>query len=313
MTNKILANKAFTQSKDGMRLLLNNECRVDAIVENYFNENELSELVQDCDAVISGAERWSKKVIASARKLKIIARFGVGYDNIDLGEANQRDIYVTNAPFSLSDSVAEHAIALMLCLIKRLHHMHYDVVAGEWKKQIGFELKGKTIGIIGLGKIGKKTVEKLSGFAVKAIGFDIAQDDKVADRLGLQYVRLSELLEKSDIVSIHCPLTESTKHLINAQSLASMKPTAYIINTSRGGIVDEQALIGALKDKKIAGAGLDVFEREPLLESELRDLDNVVLSPHVGSATVEARNAMGKEVAVSILQVFRGEVPDNQI
>ncbi|MDA2922003.1 D-glycerate dehydrogenase [Patescibacteria group bacterium AH-259-L07] len=260
------------------------------------------------------------------RKLKIIANYAVGFDNIDLKAARERNIMVTNTPINeLSESVAEHVIALMFSLAHRIVEVDAFTRAGKYKGWgpellLGTDIRGKKIGIIGLGRIGKALTRRLAqGFEVKIFYSDIKRDKKFEKQFGAQYVSKQYLLKNSDFVTLHVPLLTSTRHLIGAKELRLMKHTAYLINTSRGPVVDELALVKALSRKQIAGVGLDVFECEPLIDCnpndiyELRKLDNVILTPHTASATIETRQAMSMTAAKNIIAGLSGKTPPNLI
>ncbi len=251
---------------------------------------------------------------------KIFANYAVGYNNIDVTEATKRGITVTNTPGALTDAVAEHAVALIMSLALRVTEADKYLRAGKYKgwEPLGFfglDMKGKTVGILGAGRIGYRVGEILKkGFECNVIYYDVKKNDIFEKELGATFCATpEEVLEKSDIVSVHVPLLDSTKHLINEARLKMMKPTAFLINTSRGPVVDEVALVSALQNKVIAGAGLDVFENEPALAPGLADLDNVVITPHIASATKPAREGMAILAAQNIIDFLEGKVPANKV
>ncbi len=257
-----------------------------------------------------------KKVIHAARNLKIIANYAVGYDNIDMAEATKRGIIVTNTPGVLTETTAELAWALLFSVTRRI--VEADTFAREglfegWAPTLllGSDISGKTLGIIGTGRIGTAFAMKSRGFHMKILYVDTRKNALIEKRLGAKKVSLNTLIRKSDFISIHIPLTPKTHHLIGKRELVSMKPTAILINTARGPIIDEKALAHALKKRLIAGAGLDVFEREPTITRKLLTLTNVVLTPHIGSASVETRERMAIMAAKSIIDVYGKKVPAN--
>lgn len=252
---------------------------------------------------------------AAGPDLKIVANFAVGYNNIDLKAAYDRNITITNTPGALAEAVAEHTVALMLAVAKQIIQADKFVRSGKFHywQPMGFlapHLWGKTIGIVGLGRIGSFVAEIcFNGFKMKVLYNDIKRDERFEMGLKATYHELPTLLKRADIISLNVPLLPETHHLIGSKELNSMKKTAILINTARGPIIDEKALVKALQDKKIAGAGLDVFENEPDLEPGLDKLDNVVLTPHIASATIEARIDMATIVAKNVIAVLDGKGP----
>jgi glyoxylate reductase len=257
-----------------------------------------------------------KSIISIARKLRIIANFAVGYDNIDVAEATKRDIIVTNTPGVLTKTTAELAWALLLSATRRI--VEADTYTREglfdgWAPTLllGYDVTGKTLGIIGAGRIGTAVAMKSRGFDMSVLYTDKKRNAVMEQQLRAQKVSLRTLLKKSDFISIHVPLTSRTHHLIGKEELKAMKSTAILVNTSRGAIIDEKALAHALKKRLIAGAGLDVFEKEPAITRKLLTLTNVVLTPHIGSASVETRERMAAMAAQSIIDTAMGRVPEN--
>lgn len=262
-------------------------------------------------------------VFNAAPNVKIFANYAVGFDNINLEEAKKRGVMASNTPGVLSEAVAEHSIALMLAVGRRIAESDKFARAGKYKGWapmllLGSGFFGKTVGIIGLGRIGAKTAHIASqGFGAKVIYYDIRRNEDFEKEFPSGSIEfkpsIDEVLKDADFVSIHLPLTEQTRHIINKEKLALMKPTAYLVNTSRGPIVDENALIEALKNKTIKGAGLDVFENEPKISKGFFKMDNVVLTPHTASATEEARSKMAEVAAQNIIEALEGRVPPNLI
>ncbi|MBN9387276.1 MAG: D-glycerate dehydrogenase [Chloroflexi bacterium] len=255
------------------------------------------------------------EVLASCPNLKVISNMAVGYNNIDVAEATRRGILVTNTPGVLTDTTADLTWALLLAVARRIGEGERLVRAGEWHgwgplQLLGGEVNGKTLGIIGMGRIGQAVARRALGFNMKVIyhnrsGLDPALESELkATRVGLD-----ELIAKSDFVSLHAPYTKETHHLINAEKLARMQPTSYLINTARGPLVDEAALVAALKNNRIAGAALDVYEEEPVLYPGLRELDNAVLAPHLGSATHQTRGEMSRLAATNLVMALSGKRP----
>ena len=285
-----------------------------------FDRQKLLQSMRDKDGLISMiTDNVDEELLNAAARLKIIAHFGVGYNNIDVKAATSRGILVSNTPGVLTDATAELAFALILAVSRRL--VACDRITREGRFQywapmlfLGREVSGKTLGIIGLGKIGKAVALRAKGFAMRILYHNRNRIDISEEKaLNAEYVSLKTLLMESDFVSLHVPLTEHTKHLIGTDELSLMKPTAYLINTSRGPIVDEGALLNALREKKIDGAGLDVYEHEPALTPGLTELDNVILLPHVGSGTLETRMRMATMAAENLIAGLNGEVPPNLV
>jgi len=249
---------------------------------------------------------------AAGPQLKIVANYAVGYDNIDLPEAKKRGIIVTNTPDVLTESVAEHAIALMFALAHRIVESDQFMRDGKyagWAPMLflGNDMAGKTVGLVGLGRIGSTVAKRLKqGFDMKIMYFDVHRNEDLEKEYGLVYADLETVLRKADFVSIHVPLLPATRHLIGEAQLKMMKKGAYLINTSRGPIVDEKALVEVLKNGVIRGAGLDVYEEEPKMAPGLAELDNVVITPHTASATEETRGAMSELAAKNIIEVLEG-------
>ena len=260
-----------------------------------------------------------KMMDAIGSQLKVIANYAVGYNNIDLKAAAERNIIVTNTPGVLTEAVAEHTVGLILALTKRI--VEADRFTRAMKYQgfdsdllVGTEIHGKMLGIVGHGRIGCRVGEVLQkAFGMKVLYYDVKRDMEAELKCGIAYASLGELLSQADVVSIHVPLLSSTHHLISEKELQQMKPTSFLINSSRGSIVDEQALVKALQAKHIQGAALDVFEEEPKITSGLTELENVVLTPHIASATKEAREAMAVLASQNIVAVLSGNPPLNQV
>jgi len=299
--------------------LLQEEHEIEANEKDRPMEREkILERVVDKDGLLCMiTDKVDRTLIETANRLKMIANMGVGFNNIDVDAATSRGIFVSNTPDVLTEATADLAFALILSLARRI--VEGDKRTREGRFQfwaplvfLGREVTGKTLGIIGLGKIGKAVVKRSKGFDMRVVYHNRRPLDQAEEKaLGVEYSELESLLKKADFVSLHVPLTDRTRHLINRESLGWMKPEAFLINTSRGPVVDEKALLEALRQGKIAGAGLDVYEKEPALTPGLTDLENVILLPHAGSATLETRTLMARLAAENLLAGLRGEKPPN--
>ncbi len=304
---------------EGMLLLKNYEISGNN-EDRFLSKEEIIKGARDASALISLlSDRIDSEVISSLPKLKVIANYAVGYNNIDIEEARRRGIRVTNTPGALTDATADLTMALLLATSRRI--VEGDRLVRErkfegWKPGLlkGPALKGKILGIIGMGRIGKAVASRAKAFGMNILYHNrkpLLQSEE--EELCVKHVSLEELLKSSDFISLHVPLMGETYHLLNEKRLSLLKPEAIIINTSRGAVIDEKALIKALKDGKIAGAGLDVYEEEPFVPQELIDLPNVVLLPHLGSATNEARREMAIMVGRNVAAVLEGKEPPNPV
>ncbi|MCG2809362.1 MAG: D-glycerate dehydrogenase, partial [Candidatus Portnoybacteria bacterium] len=285
------------------------------------SREDLLEGVKGVDAILSVlTEKIDGEVMdAAGSQLKIVANYAVGYNNIDVAEAKKRGVVVTNTPGVLTDTVADHAVGLILAVAQRIAEGDKYTREGKYKAWgpklfLGGDIKGKTLGIVGLGRIGFAVAERLmKGFEMKVIYYDIKRNEELEKEHNIEYREINDLLKEADFVSLHTALTDETKHLINAERLELMKPTAYLVNTSRGPIIDEKALVEVLKNKGIAGAALDVFENEPELSPGLIELDNAILTPHIASATIGTRNKMSEMAAQNIIASLEGQTPSNLV
>ncbi|HEU5407956.1 MAG TPA: D-glycerate dehydrogenase [Nitrospira sp.] len=281
-------------------------------------EDELRRGFADAQAVICTlTDRIDASLLSHVTKLKVIANYAVGYNNIDLPAATQRGIIVTNTPDVLTDATADLTWALLLALTRRVVEGDVWVRTGHWPgwtptQMLGADVSGKTLGIIGMGRIGQAVAKRAAGFRMSVI---YAGRQSIAGPPGSSWTwrPLDEVLVESDFLSLHVPLTQATHHLIDCRKLALMKPTAFLINTSRGPVIDEDALVSALEGKTIAGAGLDVYEQEPVVPVRLMSLPNVVLLPHLGSATLETRVRMGRICLENIAAVLGGRPAPNRV
>jgi len=286
----------------------------------------LLQKAKGCDALLPLlTDKIDDEVLAAAGpQLKIVANYAVGFDNVDLAAAKKRNVIVTNTPSEkVNEAVAEHTFALMLALARRITEADNYSKAKKYRgwspnNLIGTDLYGKTLGIIGAGRIGAAVARRaVNGFGMKLIYTDMRQNVDLERAYKATFMKQEKLLQEADFISLHVPLLPSTRHLISTAQFSSMKKTAFLVNTARGPVVDEKALLRALKTKKIAGAALDVFECEPAIDCDLADnlelksFDNVILTPHIASATIEAREAMSMVAAENIIVVLSGKEPLN--
>jgi lactate dehydrogenase-like 2-hydroxyacid dehydrogenase len=316
ITRKIPDLALSMLEKAGFEIDINQENRT-------LEKSELIEILskKDYDCLLSLlTDKIDSEVFDSCKSLKIVSNYAVGFNNIDLDEAKKRNIIVTNTAGTLTDSVAEHTVALLLALTCRIVEGDRFTRDGKYKGfdpmlLLGEELEDKTVGILGAGRIGQKTAKILHhGFGMKVLYYDVLRNENFEkDCEAVFYESVDDVLKNSDVVCLAVPLLDSTRHLINKDRLKMMKKTAYLINTARGPVVDEKALVEALKNKTIAGAGLDVFENEPELADGLTDLENVVLTPHIASATTRARNEMAEIVANNLIDFNGGRSPRNKL
>jgi ribulose-phosphate 3-epimerase len=273
------------------------------------SEKDLLALIPDADVLISGTEPVTARVIAAARRLKVISRHGVGFENIDLAAARERGIRVAIAGGVIADSVADMTLALLLALARQIPQGNASVKRGQWQRFVGPELRGKTLGLVGLGQIGRSVCVRAKGFGMRLVAHDLCPDRAFAASWGVEYRALDELLGTADFVSLHLPVTVETRHLINWERLNRMKRGSFLINTARGELVDEAALYEVLSSGHLAGAAADVFSTEPPGENRLLQLENFVAMPHSASQTPEGLRRMGEITAENALRVLRGQEP----
>ncbi|MCL4396451.1 MAG: phosphoglycerate dehydrogenase [Chloroflexi bacterium] len=279
-------------------------------VDRPLSEAELIPLLKDADAALVGVDEVTAQVIASAPRLKVISKHGVGVDAIDVAAATRRGVAVTNTPGANQVAVAEFAVALILSLARRIPSHDLVVRAGKWNRQIGIELADKTVGIVGLGRIGKEVALRLEAFRMRLVAYDVFQDRVFASEHAVEFVPLDQLLSQSDFVTLHATLNAESHFLIGEKELALFKPTAFLVNTARGGLVDEAALYRALSENRLAGSALDVFADEPPKDSPLLQLgDKVILTPHLGAQTRETVQRMGTMAAQNLVQALKGIKP----
>ncbi|MFQ5918852.1 MAG: hydroxyacid dehydrogenase [Thermoplasmata archaeon] len=286
--------------------------RYDVLVRDVAPE-ELPAFIEGFDAlIVRSRTKVTRDVLTRDAGLRVVGRAGAGVDNIDLEAATERGIPVVNAPGGNSQSVAELTVGLMLSLARRIPEADRTTKAGGWEKARfrGGELAGKVLGLVGLGRIGSLVAQIGQDLEMETIAYDPYVEPVAAQERGIWLASLEQVLERSDFISVHAALTEETHHMVSGPQLALMKPTAYLLNVARGPIVDEDALVEALDTAQIAGAALDVFEREPPTGSPLLAMENVVVTPHIGAATEEAQRRTGLLLAEQVTKVLEGEVPD---
>ena len=280
---------------------------------------QLAESCREIEGLMATGVRVSEDVVAQAPRLRAVANVGVGYDNIDVAACTCRRIPVTNTPDVLTETTADLAFALLMAAPRRLVECDRYVREGKWQSSKwellwGSDIYGKTLGVYGLGRIGKAVVRRARGFSMRVIYYDVVRPTAaLEEELGAQFVDRETLLREADFLTLHVPLTPETHHLVGARELSMLKPTAFLINAARGKCVDEAALVEALQSKRLAGAGLDVFEHEPHVHPGLLSLPNVVLAPHVGSATAQTRLAMAMLAVENLVAGLEGRRPPNLV
>jgi phosphoglycerate dehydrogenase-like enzyme len=276
-------------------------------------EPELLDALRGIKATVAGSEPYTRRVLQAHPQLRVIARAGVGFDAVDVPAATDSGVVVTITPGTNHDAVAEHTFTLILALAKNLITQHAGTRAGKWPRQANLPLRGRTLGIAGLGRIGKAVAIRGACFGMPLLAYEPFPDTRFVEQYQVKLVSFERLLAESDYLSLHVPLTKESEHLINRRTLALMKPTAFLINTARGGLVCEADLLEALQAKRLAGAGLDVFEKEPPPPSPLLELDSVVLTPHAAGVDLQSRDDMALAAAQAIVALSRGEWPAEQV
>lgn len=304
--------EALTRLKAKFDVAVNQEQRL-------LSKEELSAKVAEIEALVCLGNRVDRDIIDAGKRLKIIANYGVGYNNIDAEYAAKKHVMVTNTPGVLTETTADLTWAILMAIARRIVEADRFTRSGRFSgfdpyRLLGTDVHGKTLGIVGFGRIGQAVAKRAMGFDMKVLYSGARRKaEEIEQRYRAAYVALDTLLQDSDFVTLHVPLTDSTHHLLDRDRLSLMKPTAFLINASRGAVIDEQALVEVLKERKIAGAALDVYEKEPQLSAGLSELDNVVLIPHLGSATQQTRNAMAEIVADNVIAALQGETPPNLV
>ena len=284
------------------------EAEVDVKIK--LKPDELKSIIGDYEALIVRSEtRATADIIEAGKKLQVIARAGVGLDNIDIEAATRQGVVVLNAPTGNTIAATEHTIALMLALARHIPQAGARLKSGAWQRSdyVGTELKNKTLGIVGLGNVGSEVARRAQSFEMRLIGYDPFVSADYAHNLGVELVSMEQLIEKSDFITLHLPLTSDTKGLIGAKELSKAKPTVRFINCARGGLIDEEALLQAIEEGKVAGAAIDVFTKEPVTDSILFKSDKIIVTPHLGASTTEAQTGIALEVAEQVLAVLKGQ------
>ncbi|MDQ0363208.1 phosphoglycerate dehydrogenase [Breznakia pachnodae] len=273
--------------------------------KHIMNEEEMMGEVNEVDAIILGSDTVSKKVLDKANDLQIISRYGVGIDNIDLETAKEKGIEVTVTANCNTEAVADYAIGLMLSTLRHICNVDSNLKKNTWKKETGLDLCNKTVGVFGLGAIGREVVKRLQGFNCKILGYDKYVDEDYCKNENITIKEPKEIFKEADIITLHMPGNVDGSYFISKRELDMMKSSMVIINTARASLIDEEAMICALKDKRIYGYGTDVFAEEPLVNKEFADLDNVVLSPHNAAVSVEAINKMSHKAVDNLIEYFK--------
>jgi len=283
-------------------------------VRERLEEEELLPLVKDVHGVICGDDQFTSKVLHEAKNLKVIAKWGTGTDSIDKKTAEALGIVVCNTPGAFTDAVADTVLGYILAFARKLFEVHHELKAGRWTKRCAVSLKETTLGVIGVGHIGRAVVKRAAPFGMRLLGNDIVEIAvEFCKQYNLKMVSKDQLLRESDFISLNCDLNSTSYHLIGEREFSLMKPTAYLINTARGPVVDEAALVDALRREKIAGAALDVFEKEPLpAESPLRDFDNVLLSPHNANSSPSAWEYVHRNTIEMLIEELRNHEPSSR-
>jgi len=300
--------------KEGLDKLLKYGCEVKENPYNrQYSSEELKKDIGDVEAVIASIEKWDEEAFQAAPKLRVIARFGTGIDSVDLEAAKRHGVIVTNCPGLNASAVAEHTVALLLSMVRYIPQLNADTHQGKWTRTIFHELTDKTVGILGFGAVGQSFAKKISGFGVKLIACSRSPKKEIAEKLNVKMCEFDEVIRKSDYISIHLPHLPETHHIINAQSIAAMKDGVYIVNTARGPIVDEKAVLAALESGKIAGMASDVFEKEPVTpDYPLFNSPNYICTPHSAGETYENYRKTGLTTATAVIDVFEGKEPQNR-
>lgn len=275
-------------------------------------EDELIEALPGAFATLASSEPYTERVFKSAPELRVVARWGVGFDAVDVAAATRHGVVICTAVGANHEAVADYAFALMCALQRGVFQNHRLLTGGAWRTEFRPGLWRATVGIVGLGRIGQAVARRCHGFEMRILVYEPYPDGEFVREHGIELTSLEDLLRQADLVTLHCPAASDTKHLINRERLALMKPTAFLVNTARGALVDEVALYEALNTGRLAGAGLDVFEREPITQSPLFALDNVLVSPHIAGVDLTSEAAMADRAIDSILAVRRGQAPPRE-
>lgn len=313
MTYKILVTDPLNE--DGLQPLLE-DSKMDVEITTKLSDTELAEKIKDADALLVRSQtEVTRELIEQAKKLRIIGRAGVGVDNIDLDAATENGILVVNAPGGNTNSAAEHTMAMLMSLARNIPQAYSSLKNKEWerKKYMGIEIKGKTLGVIGFGKIGAEVAHRAKGQRMEVIAYDPFMTDEKAAKLGIRCGSVDDILEAADFITVHTPLIKQTKHLLNKAAFAKMKDGVRILNCARGGIIEEAALIEAIENGKVAGAALDVFENEPPFDSPLLELPQVIVTPHLGGSTVEAQENVATDISYDVQKFFNDDAVQHPV
>jgi len=307
---------SFSRHDPSLRQRL--EAEVGEVIYNPYGRplaaHELAPLLAGVDGYIAGLDAITRQVIESADALRVIARYGVGVDAVDLQAARERGIIVTNTPGANTVSVAELTIGLMLALARRLVEAVQTTRQGQWLRLSGYTLQGKVVGLVGFGAIGRQVARRLAAFDCILVAYDPIPDEAAARHLGVQLLPLEEVLQRADFLSLHCPATDETRGMVDDAFLEKMKPGAFLINTARGELLDETAVLRALQSGRLGGAAMDVFSQQPpAADHPLLNLPQVIVTPHMGAHTDGAISAMGLGALENCLAVLRGEAPPNRV
>ncbi len=302
-------------SEEGLQPLREAE-NMNLVIETNLSPEELENKIGDFDALLVRSQtQVTRNIIQKATNLKIIGRAGVGVDNIDLDAATENGIIVVNAPNGNTNSAAEHTMAMIMSLSRKIPQAYYALKNHQWdrKKYVGVELKNKTLGVVGLGRIGTEVASRAKGQRMDVMAYDPFLTEEKADKMGIRYGSIEDVLKEADFITVHTPLLKETKHLINAEAFEQMKPGVQIVNCARGGIIDEEALYDAIVNKKVAGAALDVFEEEPFHDNKLLELPEVFATPHLGASTIEAQENVAIDVCQDVIGFLTGDLVRNPV
>ncbi|PIC78032.1 hydroxyacid dehydrogenase [Sporosarcina sp. P19] len=285
--------------------LQQNDCEVIILKDDEINDREIfADSLRDADAFVVGIEKVDEQLLANARKLKVIAKHGIGIDNIDLELAESKGVAVKNVPNASTNAVADYTIGLLISSARHIPQTVEEVKKGEWHKKPGFGFSGKTLGVIGTGRIGQAVIQRANGFSMNVIAYDKFPNLESAKTLGFTYHELEEIYRQSDYIAVHTDLNPETQHLLDLKAFKKMKPNVIIVNTARGGIINEEDLLTALNENLIAGAALDVFEHEPEFNKELMKHERFTASSHTAAYTYDSLAFMGMETAKNVIHVL---------
>lgn len=301
--------------EEGLRVL-RREPDIEVDIRDKMTEDELVEIIGEYDGmIVRSATKVTARVLENAPKLKVVGRAGVGVDNIDVPAATARGVLVVNAPGGNTIAVAEHTMAMIHSLARNIPQANASLRSGKWDKKsfMGVEVRGKVLGIIGLGRIGSAVAKRAQGMEMRVIAYDPYITEENAEILGVKLLSLDEVLKQADFITVHLPLTRESRHLLDKKAFELMKEGVRIVNCARGGVIDEQALYEAMKSGKVAGAALDVFEKEPNTDSPLFQFNNFIATPHLGASTQEAQLSVALDVAEEIVAALKGELVKNTV